>query len=306
VNPANIPAAPTSLADQTARLAEFQTVFQNETGGAFGPTNNLIDPRFDNVTQVQSTGTSSYNSLQVEGIRRFKNGLTFDANYTWAHSLDDVSDALGVLVNDNALPINAAAPLSANRANSQFDLRNRFVLSYNYELPFGNHFSGWKKYLLGGWSQSGIFTTQSGFPATVFAAPIGGISDLLLNGTNNGNTTVNVPVNGDATQLRPLPFFSSYVVPTALPVSQPLLEEVGTSGRNHLRLDGLTDFDVAFSKRLRFTEHKALELRWESFNVLNHPNFGGYQNQFGSAQFNTYTSTATNARQMQLSARFTF
>jgi hypothetical protein len=95
-------------------------------------------------------------------------------------------------------------------------------------------------------------------------------------------------------------------VPAALPVSEPLLEQVGTSGRNHLRLDGLTDFDAAVSKHIRFTERKALELRWESFNVLNHPNFSGYQNQFGRAQFNTYTSTATNARQMQLSARFTF
>src|ERR1700723_797001 len=306
VNPANIPAAPTSLADQTARLAEFQSAFLSETGGAFGPLNNLIDPRFDAVTQVQSTGTSNYNSLQVEGIRRFKNGLTFDVNYTWSHSLDDVSDALGVLVNDSALPINAAAPLSANRANSEFDLRNRFVLSYNYELPFGNHFSGWKKYLFGGWSQSGIFTSQSGFPVTVEAAPIGGITDLLLNGTNNGSGLVNDPVNGNATQLHPLPFFTSYVVPTTLPVSEPLLEQVGTSGRNQLRLDGLTDFDAAVSKRIRFTGPKALELRWESFNVLNHPNFSGYQNQLGGALFNTYTSTATNARQMQLSARFTF
>src|SRR5215475_15367083 len=194
-------AAPAGLRDQTARLAQFQAAFQSEVGGAFGPLNNLIDPRFDAVTQIQSTGTSSYHSLQVEGIRRFKNGLTFDANYTWAHSIDDISDALGVLVNDSATPINAAAPLSANRANSQFDLRNRLVLSYNYELPFGNHSSGWKKYLFGGWSQSGIFTAQSGFPVTVVAAPIGGITDLLLNGTNNGNTSVNDPVNGDATQL---------------------------------------------------------------------------------------------------------
>jgi hypothetical protein len=95
-------------------------------------------------------------------------------------------------------------------------------------------------------------------------------------------------------------------VPTTLPVSEPLLEQVGTSGRNHLTLDGLTNFDAAVSKRFLITERKALELRWESFNVLNHPNFAGYVNQFGSAQFNTYTSTATNARQMQLSARFTF
>jgi hypothetical protein len=306
VNPTNIPAAPTSLADQTARIAQFQAAFQAETGGAFGPLNNLNDPRFDAVTQVQSTGVSSYNSLQVEGIRRFKNGLTFNANYTWSHSIDDISDALGVLVNDSALPLDASKPLSFNRANSQFDLRNRFVLSYNYDLPFGNHSSGWKKYLFAGWSQSGIFSSQSGFPVTVFAAPIAGISDLLLNGTNNGSSAVNTTVNGNATLLHPLPFFSSYTVPTTLPVSEPLLEQNGTSGRNSLRLAGLTDFDAAFSKRVRFTEHKALELRWEAFNVLNHPNFSGYINTFGSSQFNTYTTTATNARAMQLSARFMF
>jgi hypothetical protein len=306
VAPGNIPAAPTSLADQNARKAEFVNAFQNEIGGSFGPLNSLIDPRFDNVTQVKSIGTSSYNSLQVEAIRRYKNGLTFGANYTWAHSLDDVSDALGVLINDSAGILDASKPLSFNRANSQFDIRNRFVLNYRYELPFGKGASGWRKYLLGGWSQSSIFTTQSGLPATVYAAPIFGISDLLLNGTNNGSTVVNTTVDGDATQLHPIPFFNTYTVPTNLPVSEPLLEHNGTSGRNHLRLVGQTDLDVAVSKQFRFTESKHLELRFESFNALNHPNFAGYNNILGSSQFNTYTSTATNARQMQVSGRFIF
>jgi hypothetical protein len=323
VAPGNIPAAPTSLADQNARQVEFTNAFQNEIGSAFGPTNSLIDPRFDNVTQVKSIGTSSYNSLQVEAIRRYKNGLTFGANYTWAHSLDDVSDALGVLINDSAGILDASKPLSFNRANSQFDIRNRFVLNYRYELPFGKGASGWRKYLLGGWSQSSIFTTQSGLPATVYAAPITlcatgqplnqcprrdqvGISDLLLNGTNNGSTVVNTTVDGDATQLHPIPFFNTYTVPTNLPVSEPLLEHNGTSGRNHLRLVGQTDLDVAVSKQFRFTESKHLELRFESFNALNHPNFAGYNNILGSSQFNTYTSTATNARQMQVSGRFIF
>ena len=309
VKPANIPAAPTSLADQNARIAQFVNASNNEVGSAFGPINSLLDPRFDNVTQVKSIGTSDYHSLQIEAIRRFRGGLTFDANYTWAHSLDDVSDALGVLINDSAGILDASKPLSFNRANSQFDVRNRFVLSYNYEIPFTKGFHGWKKYLLDGWSQSSILSSQSGLPATVFAGPISGITDLLLNGTNNGSTVVNTAVDGDATKLHPVPFFSGYTVPANLPVSEPLLEHDGTSGRNHLRLDGLTDLDVAFSKQFKFTESKHLELRFESFNALNHPNFAGYQNVFSTApgsQFNTYTSTATNARQMQLSARFVF
>jgi hypothetical protein len=326
VNPANIPAAPTSLADQTARQMEFINASLSEIGGnAVTPTglNTLIDQRFDNVTQVQSTGTSSYNSLQVEGIRRFKNGLTFDANYTWAHSIDDISDALGVLINDSAVPLDASKPISFQRANSEFDIRNRVVLSYTYEIPFAKSFHGWRKYAFDGWSQSGIFSAQSGLPSTILAAPVTlcssgetvplcpsanlvSINDLLLNGTNTGGATTNTVVNGNATLLHPVPFSSSFTEPSTFPVSEPLLEHDGTSGRNQLRLAGFTDLDVAFSKQFKFTESKYFQLRWEAFNVLNHPNFAGYVNQFGSNQFNTYTSTANNPRQFQLSGRFVF
>jgi hypothetical protein len=330
IAPANRPAPAASLADQIARQSEFGTAFSNETGSAFGPANNLIDPRFDSVTQVQSIGTSSYNALELEAIRRFKNGLTFNANYTWAHSLDDVSDALGVLVNDSPNLLNAAKPLSFNRANSQFDIRNRFVLSYNYEIPFAKGFQGWKKYVLDGWSQSGIFSTQSGLPATVYAAPVPvclvpgdtvascpldangnsqvvAITDTLLNGTSSpASGTVTTTLDGDATKLHPVPNLNSPAAQANMPVSEPLLGNDGTSGRNHLRLAGLTDFDLAFSKLFKVTESKHIQLRWEMFNALNHPNLSGYNNNFASAAFNTYNTTATNMRQMQFSAKFVF
>jgi hypothetical protein len=298
---ANIPAAPTSLADQTARQSQFVAAFRMESGSAFGPgLNNRLDPRFNSVTQVQSTGTSSYNALEVEAVQRLHHGLTFDANYTWSHSIDDVSDALGVLINDSATLLDPSKPLSFQRANSEFDLRNRVVLSYDYQIPFGQSLHGVAKRLLGGWDTSGIFTWQSGPPATVYAAPIFGITDLLLNGNSN------VTLNGDATQLHPVPNFKGYSVPSNLPVSEPLLEQDGTSGRNHLRLDGLTDIDMAFSKTIQVTESKSFLLRWEAFNVLNHPNFAGYVNNFSSPNFNSYTSTSTNSRQFQLSAKFIF
>ena len=302
VAPQNIPAAPTSLADQNARMAQFVNAFQNEVGGAFGPQNNLIDPRFDSVTQVKGIGTSSYNALQLEAVRRFRNGLTFNTNYTWAHSLDDVSDALGVLVNDSPNLLNAAKPLSFNRANSQFDIRNRVTLSYNYEIPFAKHFHGVLKTVLDGWSQSSIFSAQSGLPATVYAKPIFGIFDTLLNGTSNpANFTVTTALDGDATKLRPGTGLAG-----ASGVSEPLLEHDGTSGRNHLRLAGLTDLDLAFGKQFKIIEGKTFLLRWEMFNALNHPNLAGYVNSFASSGFNTYTTTATNMRQMQVSAKFIF
>jgi hypothetical protein len=128
-----------------------------------------------------------------------------------------------------------------------------------------------------------------------------------LNGTSApANGVVTTALNGDATKLHPVPNLNSPAPQANMPVSEPLLGNDGTSGRNHLRLAGLTDFDVAFSKLFKFTESKRFQLRWEMFNALNHPNLSGYKNNFASGAFNTYNSTATNMRQMQVSAKFIF
>ncbi len=308
-NPALRPAPATSVADEVARFNQFLAFTLAETGGAGAPASSRIDPRFNTVTQVQSIGTSSYNSLQVEAIGRFGNWLSFDANYTYGHSIDDVSDVLGVLVNDSATIANPTLPLSANRANSEFDLRQRFVSNWVYQIPFARNMSNHAfRRILDGWSVNGIFSTQSGFPVTLvsgtLANPInpatgkpfkGTIDPLLLGGGLSW-------LNGDATTLIP-----SATSPGGLAgFSQPLYGNQGTSGRNHLRLDGLTDLDAALAKSIRVTEGKNLELRWEVFNVLNHPNMSGFQNTFTSGAFGTYTGTATNMRQMQVAARFRF
>lgn len=306
VLPSNIPPAPTSVADQDAREGEFLTTYLDETGGAFGPENNRLDPRFDSVDQVQSTGTSSYDALELEAIRHFNNGLTFDANYTWAHSIDDVSDALGVLINDSASLIDPTEPLSFQRSNSQFDIRSRVVASYDYEIPFTRGLEGFKRYLLDGWGTSGILSSQSGFPATVYAGPVtfpdgNAIPDLLLDGDSND------VLNGNAKQLRPVPIGQTQPVDPTTVVSEPLLEQVGTSGRNHLRLAGITDWDIAVNKKIKITESKSLLLRWEAYNVMNHTNLGGYLNNLADGPFfNTYTATSTVNREFQIVGKFIF
>jgi hypothetical protein len=114
--------------------------------------------------------------------------------------------------------------------------------------------------------------------------------------------------NGDATQLHPSAFGSGVTGLSQL--SQPLLMSQGTSGRNHLRLAGLSDFDASATKSFAVTEGKSFQIRWEVFNVLNHPNLSGFQNTLTAnpvaAGFGTYQSTATNMRQMQGALRFVF
>src|SRR5260370_31500268 len=151
-NPALRPPPLTSNQQPNAVLSAYRAFVSGETGNA-ALANNRIDPRFNTVTQAQSIGTSRYNALQFEALGKFGQWLTFNANYTWGHSIDDVSDVLGVLVTDSATVANPTLPLSANRANSQFDLRQRLNLSYTYRIPFARNLSnGLVKRALACWS----------------------------------------------------------------------------------------------------------------------------------------------------------
>jgi len=119
------PAPATSIADETARLAQFTSAFSQQNATLTGGTaNNRLDHRFNTVMQVQSVGSSIYHGFQFEAVKQYGNGFTLLGSYTWGHSIDDVSDVLAVLVNDDP---NVQDPrnILANRANSQFDVRHR-------------------------------------------------------------------------------------------------------------------------------------------------------------------------------------
>jgi hypothetical protein len=332
VKSASVPAPATSIADETARLSSFKATFASESGNASGTlVNNRIDPRFNAVLQTQSAADSIYHSLQADLIKRMSHGLSFDANYTYAHSIDDASDSLNVLVGDNP-NLQDSRNLHLNRANSQFDIRHRVVASFLYEFP-SHHFSGaWEK-LLGGWGLSGAAELHTGFPATVYAGSRYGILDAALIGNATGNGGVNIRANGDASHFHPVPIdprSTSPIGPFGDPchrgvqtgvtapvkcagdnalgfsLTQPLLGNFGTSGRNSLRLDGLQNFDFVALKDTAIREGKILQFRWEVYNIFNHPNFTGFDNNLTSPTFGTYARTGNGMRQMQGSLKFIF
>jgi len=338
------PLPATSLADEDTRLSQFTSAFSQENGGAAlgSPLNIRLDHRFNTVNQVRSIGTSDYHALQVETIKQLHHGLSFDVSYTYSHAIDDISDVLGVLVNDSANFQDPRNPTS-NRASSQFDLRHRLSANQLWEIPWTKRFHGFAGRALDGWAISGIFTIQSGFPTSIFADSAQtsrrGVQDIALLGGGL------VRANGDPTQFKPVPFGSPEAanipgnpdnpgigvaggpgtlcgrqigaVPgtggatacdnaSGFPLTQPLLGNFGTSPRNSLRLDNLVNFDTGILKNTRLTEKVHLQFRWEMYNVFNHANFSGFQNTLTSAFFGTYTTTATDQRKMQGSLKLTF
>jgi Carboxypeptidase regulatory-like domain len=312
---ANRPAPATSLADEQARLSQFVAAFKRENGAG----NLRLDQRFNTVTEVESIGTSNYQGLQVVVVKQRSHGLSLQGSYSYGHSIDDVSDALNVLVNDTPT-VQDPTNFKANRANSEFDLRHRFVVDHVYELPFTNHLEGTARKFLHGWAVSGIFSFQTGFPTTILSGARGGLTaDQALLG--NVLNLQSVYANGDPRLLNPVPqpaVGSAFPGACArgvgigcantsnFPLTQPLLGNLGTSPRNLLRLAHFTDYDAGLLKDTKITEKMNLQFRWEVYNVFNHPNLSGFLNTLTSPNFGTYTSTASNERQMQYSLKVIF
>jgi hypothetical protein len=127
------------------------------------------------ITQVESTGYSSYHALVVSATKRHASGLRFDTSYTWSKSLDTNS------LNSLGFAVQNSYDISNQYGLSDFDARHRFVLSGSYELPFTGHV------LTRGWQIAAIVQSQSGNPVNIVT------SNSALNGVPN---TVRPDVTG--------------------------------------------------------------------------------------------------------------
>lgn len=136
-----------------------------------------LNPAFGPIYLLSSDGRSNYNGVIAElnnsSWRRI--GLQFSARYRYARALDNVSAALGGLT---PFTTGATDPFNPNfdYGNSDFDVRHRFVGSFNWEVPFdkiGNRFFGGTgtaiaRQVFGGWAITGIIDAHNGFPFSVY------------------------------------------------------------------------------------------------------------------------------------------
>jgi hypothetical protein len=114
----------------------------------------------------ESSGSSSYHSLQTSFQRRYSNGLTVSANYTYSQSIDDAT----TLSYEGQEGFGNADPFAIHQfetGNSDLDLRHRFVGTVTYELPFGKNFVGAKKVALPGWQANTVLIWNSGSPFSI-------------------------------------------------------------------------------------------------------------------------------------------
>jgi outer membrane receptor protein involved in Fe transport len=227
---------------------------------------------------IEGIANSSYNALEASLRKRFGHGLSFLASYTLAHSIDDVSSfnitgsASQPVAGENDLAQNPF-DLAAERGRSMFDARQRFVLSYQWNLPFWNHPSTWHQHALGNWQLNGIFTAMTGGPFTVFDS-----SDNSLQGgapeiTGFSANRPNLVGNANSGPRTAQEWFNINAFQKLAPDPLGRFQVFGDEGRNVVAGPGYVNWDFSAFKNIQLTESKEFQFRGELFNLLNHTNF---------------------------------
>jgi Carboxypeptidase regulatory-like domain/TonB-dependent Receptor Plug Domain/TonB dependent receptor len=275
------------------------------------PVNGVTPyPNFGYLERQTAQANGIYHGLESSIERRFHNGLSLKAAYTWSKSIDNAPEEL----EGNGIAIQNGQNLAAMRGLSDFDIPQRVVVSYVLELPFGKGKpflqSGIASAVLGGWRTSGVYTFASGLPFTVTSGgnystaidPYGAataLPNVIGAPTIVGNTGCwfYVSTNSACQALAPN-------ATSAFALQQ--LGAFGNSGRNTLRGPHTNVFDFSLMRDFAITERARLQARWEVFNLANTPQFALPNGSLSDSSAGTITSLASDPRIMQFALRFSF
>jgi len=302
--PGNMVAEVGYLGSQSHRLESLRAVNEALPANPAVDSRSVPDrspfPNFGRIQLVDNGGNGNYNSLGTKLTKRYSNGLTYLASYTWAKSIDTAT-AIRNLGGDTLFPQNSNCR-ACERARSSHDTMHRLATSALYDLPFGK---GRKvpidnpvaDAIAGGWQLSSIITLQSGFPVTVTngldTSNVGGFFDR----PNATGQTADLPRG----QQDPQRFFNT----AAFVVNN--RGQFGNVGRNTLNSPGIIGWDFSMLKNFKLASEKQnLQARFEWFNFPNHPNWGNPNTNVSSGGFGQITGTRNNMRQIQLGLKLSF
>jgi hypothetical protein len=247
-----------------------------------------LNQQYSNINVRGSNGVSTYNAMNVKLQTQdlHHTGLTLIANYTWSHSLDDLSDTFsGSLTSDSLGYLDPHHP-QLDYGSSDFDVRQRLVLSPIWQTPWFKSGRGFLAQALGGWNISGIYTARTGIPFSVYDT-----TDVLnfytiprlTPATPITQWSVGTPIQQTTSTGAPIPNSYGGLAVPGTGISTPLNPTLGISdfgpfpsnmtARNAFRGPGAWNFDAAIQKNFKLTERLGLVFRAEGFDILNHHNF---------------------------------
>ncbi len=261
-------------------------------------------PQFNSVSPINVNGSSSfYHSFQLKVEKRLSAGLSLLLAYTAGKLIDDASQQNGNFGGEGVRQ--NSFDRRGDRSIAVYDISQRLVISYIYELPFGRGRSfgaDWNRaadVVLGGWQINGITSFQTGQPLTISAPNTCNCFNNGLRPNISGSAKLDGPVKERLTG-----YFNTSVF------SQPALYNFGNASRTlpDVRSHGVRNWDFSLFKNFRILEGLNVQFRAEAFNLLNRVQFSFPDQNFGNLGrgFGQINSQANAPRQVQFGLKILF
>jgi hypothetical protein len=248
-------------------------------------------PTFGAVGIGKDIGNSNYNGMVSTLKYISRHGYFLQASYTVSKSIDNNSAFFGSTGEIGT--VDDGTHINLERGPSSFDTRQRFVTTYNVDLPVGpgHRLLGWNngfnRQVFGGWQIAGITSAQTGQPFTVYNTATD------YSGFNQFADRPDIVGTGKLIQDNRSPdnaFDTTYFSKT------PPAGRVGTSGRNQFYGPGLVNYDFTALKNFAITRERVkLTFRADFFNIFNHTNFSNPVHDESSSSFGKITQTVGSA-----------
>jgi hypothetical protein len=251
------------------------------------------NPNVGTARYVRNGDSTIYNSWQTTLRKRFGNGLSFEAYYTWGKVLSYGQGDVGSGELDNGL-LQGFNLLGSNRGPSSLDINHDFKGAVFYQLPQFTGRAPLLRWMAGGWQVSSIYRSRSGIPLTVVQAnsAVGTRPDAVL-GVE--------PVFG----IRPDLLYVNRAAYSPIPLVSGVATRTGNLGRNTLRGPNAWNVDLSIGKSFRFFERYRIEVRADLLNAMNHRTYGSPIVDLGNPNFGRITAGGP-PRDVQINTRFTF
>jgi hypothetical protein len=222
-------------------------------------------PNYGSIIQLNSAGTSNYNSLQtILKIRQWR-GINAQIAYTWSHELDEVTEYRGTIPFDSF-------NLQEDYGSGDFDTRHNLTAFFSYDIPGSSHL----RLLTHGWTAGGLFSFHSGQPFNFDAGTQRPGLNVIGNPFAGVSHTFNIAIGGEQ-WVNP----NAFCVPGA-PGCPGTTNPAGDVGRNEFYGPGFADVDLSVFRVFSMKERLKLQLRAEMFNVFNRINLASGAGSVGS------------------------
>jgi hypothetical protein len=252
----------------------------------------LFAPYYGSMTGYQDNGVSRYNSFQASLQKRFSRGFTFQTNYTFSKSTDDIGSGLqgNGGGGDQVMPWTNSFFDHMIYGLSDFDHKHRIVTSYVWEIPVGHSMKGVGALLLGGWQLTGVQQYQTGSPMTVVSGKDNSLTSL---GRDRAIATGVDPARPSGVD--PILQWFNKAAFAANPTGT-----FGTLGKGILRGPRMLSWDMGAYKKIPLkSERVSMQFRAEFFNIFNHPMFNNPATSLADGNYGRITQTLANAGSTQ-------